>query len=47
MTLIALWNGQEGDGPGGTKHMVELAQDRKAHVVILDTNQICSENMAP
>lgn len=24
VSAIVLWNGQEGDGPGGTKHMVEL-----------------------
>jgi hypothetical protein len=24
-TLIALWDGESGDGPGGTKHLVELA----------------------
>jgi hypothetical protein len=22
--VITLWNGEKGDGPGGTQHMVEL-----------------------
>ena len=26
VSFIALWDGQEGDGPGGTKHMVELVR---------------------
>lgn len=39
-TLIALWDGKGGDGPGGTQHMVESARDRGALTVILDTNQL-------
>jgi hypothetical protein len=37
-TLIALWDGKEGDGPGGTRHMVDTAADRGALTVILNTN---------
>jgi hypothetical protein len=40
VTLIALWDGKAGDGPGGTEHMVEKAQARGAKVVILDTKQL-------
>jgi hypothetical protein len=27
-TLIALWDGKGGDGPGGTEHMVQSVQER-------------------
>lgn len=40
VTLIALWNGQEGDGPGGTGDLVERARHRQARVVILDTREL-------
>ena len=36
VTLIALWNGAMGDGPGGTQHMVKSAQERGARVKLLD-----------
>jgi hypothetical protein len=36
VTLLALWNGKAGDGPGGTADMVELA---KAHGV-----KVCTKN---
>ena len=39
-TLIALWDGKGGDGPGGTQHMVESAGERGAHTIILDTNKL-------
>ena len=41
-TLIALWDGESGDGPGGTKHMVESAAARGAETVVLDTKQLFS-----
>ena len=37
VTLIALWNGEQGDGPGGTGDLVERAKERHAEAVILDT----------
>jgi hypothetical protein len=40
VTLIALWNGKAGDGPGGTGDLVEQSQRRGAKVVILDTNEL-------
>lgn len=43
VTLIALWNGATGDGPGGTADMVQKAQDRGAKTVILDTKKIFAD----
>ena len=40
VTLIALWNGQKGDGPGGTGDLVERAKERRARTVILDTQEL-------
>jgi hypothetical protein len=40
MTLIALWDGEAGDGPGGTEDMVNLAKERGARVVHLNTKEI-------
>jgi len=37
VTLIALWNGEKGDGPGGTGDLVRRAKERHAETVILDT----------
>jgi hypothetical protein len=49
ITVIALWNGRTGDGPGGTAHMIELATSRGAEVRVLDSNAIfgLSAGMAP
>jgi hypothetical protein len=40
LTLIALWNGATGDGPGGTEDMVERAQDRGATFIHLDARKL-------
>lgn len=40
LTLIALWNGATGDGPGGTEDMVRRAQDRGAAFIHLDTRKL-------
>jgi hypothetical protein len=40
ITLIALWNGATGDGPGGTEDMVERAKDRGARFIHLDTGKL-------
>jgi tetratricopeptide (TPR) repeat protein len=42
MSLIALWDGRGGDGPGGTEDMVEHARSQGAKVIIIDINTICS-----
>ena len=34
--MIALWDGNKGDGPDGIEHMVENARALGAKVVILD-----------
>jgi hypothetical protein len=39
-TLIALWNGEGGDGPGGTKDMVDQARKLGAQTVIIDTKKL-------
>lgn len=36
MTLIVLWDGEGGDGPGGTRHMVEMAEQHGAVVIVID-----------
>jgi len=42
VTVIALWNGEKGDGPGGTADLVEKAKQRGAKTVILNTKEIFS-----
>jgi hypothetical protein len=44
LTLVALWDGESGDGPGGTEHMVSLANERGARVVRLDTKELFGLN---
>lgn len=39
LTLIALWNGEEGGGPGATKKMV-ASQARGARYVYLDGKRL-------
>ena len=38
--FITLWNGRQGDGPGGTKDMVEKVKKHCGQVQILDTNAL-------
>ena len=40
VTVIALWNGEKGDGPGGTADLVAKAQQRGAKTIILNTKEI-------
>lgn len=40
LTLMALWNGEAGDGPGGTEDMVKRAQDRGATFIHLDARKL-------
>jgi hypothetical protein len=40
LTLICLWDGGGGDGPGGTAHMVEEVKKQHGRVVWLDTREI-------
>ncbi len=38
--FICLWNGKEGDGPGGTKDMHHIVQAHAGHVYVLDTTTL-------
>jgi hypothetical protein len=40
LTLIALWNGQEGDGPGGTRDLIEQTRNRGQKTVVLDASPL-------
>jgi hypothetical protein len=40
LTLIALWNGEVGDGPGGTEDMVQRAKDRGATFIHLNARKL-------
>jgi len=40
LTLIALWDGNVGDGPGGTEDMVARAKDRGAVFIHLDARRL-------
>ena len=40
MTLLALWNGKDGDDTGGTEHMVKKAKKECAAVDIIDIDEI-------
>ena len=40
LTLIALWNGATGDGPGGTEDMVDRAKDRGATFIHVDARKL-------
>lgn len=38
--LIGLWDGKAGDGPGGTRHMVETVRKYSGRAHIIDTNEL-------
>lgn len=38
--FISLWNGEAGDGSGGTKHMVQTVEQHAGRAYILDTNSL-------
>ena len=40
MTMIAVWDGQGGDGEGGTEHMVQAAKSRGAKTIVIDVNML-------
>ena len=40
LTVIGLWDGEAGDGPGGTEHMVNLARAHGARFIRLDTKKL-------
>lgn len=40
IVFIALWNGEGGDGPGGTKHFMDEVRDMTERIYWLDTRQL-------
>jgi hypothetical protein len=40
--FICLWDGQQGDGPGGTRHLMEEVRNRGGRVHWLDTTKLWS-----
>jgi hypothetical protein len=40
VTLVALWNGKAGDGPGGTADMIALAKEHAAKVCVKNTDEL-------
>ena len=40
VTLLVLWDGKAGDGPGGTQHMVDVASSAGATVRRIDTQRL-------
>lgn len=46
LRLICLWDGGDGDGPGGTDHLVEEARRRGVPVTWIDTRRLRRVNRA-
>ncbi len=44
LTAMALWNGQEGDGPGGTRDLLTTAQQLGATPAVIDTRTLCQKD---
>ena len=40
IVLLALWNGESGDGPGGTEHMVAEVAKRGGRTEVLDARRL-------
>jgi hypothetical protein len=40
LNFVCLWNGEGGDGPGGTKHMLEEVRQRGGRTHWLDTTKL-------
>ena len=40
MSLIALWDGEKGDGAGGTEHMINIAKKSGARINIIDIKKL-------
>ena len=40
MSLIAVWDGEKGDGDGGTEHMIKIAKEKGARINIIDIKRI-------
>lgn len=46
MTLLALWDSKDGDGGGGTAHMVQKAQENDAQVIIIKMSDVLEASRA-
>jgi hypothetical protein len=42
VVFMALWNGQGGDGPGGTQHMMETVRKHRGQVRWINTTELWS-----
>jgi hypothetical protein len=40
VAFVCLWDGQGGDGPGGTAHMIATLERRAVHVHRLDASAL-------
>ena len=40
MVFLCLWNGEGGDGPGGTKHLMDEARKKTSRICWLDTRKL-------
>ncbi len=38
--FVSLWNGEGGDGPGGTRHMMEEVRNKGGRAIWLDTRRL-------
>ena len=38
--FVSLWNGEGGDGPGGTRHMMEEVRNKGGRTIWLDTRRL-------
>ena len=38
--FVSLWNGQGGDGPGGTRDMMEEVRNKGGRTIWLDTRRL-------
>jgi hypothetical protein len=38
--FVSLWNGEGGDGPGGTRHMMEEVRNKGGRTIWLDTRKL-------
>jgi len=45
--LLALWDGETGDGPGGTENMVTTARQKGARFIHLDTRKLFIRTARP
>ncbi len=42
LTVMALWDGKKGDGPGGTRDLLTTARQLGATPLIINTETLCA-----